>query len=50
MNFILTVGGHRWAVVKKEDKDEYMAALESASVGKDIGPFANFIMNMTVKD
>ena len=50
MNFILTVGGYRWVVVKKEDKGEYMAALETASVGEDISRFANFIMNMAVKD
>ncbi len=50
MNFLLIVGGYNWVVVRREDKNEYMAALESASVGKDISPFSNFIMNMAVKN
>ena len=50
MNFLLTVGGYKWVVVRKEDRNKYMAALESASVGKDIIPFANFIMDMAVND
>jgi Fic family protein len=48
MNFLLIVGGYNWVVVRREDKNEYMAALESASVGKDVSPFANFIMGMAV--
>ena len=50
MNFLLTVGGYKWVVVRREDKSEYMAALESASVHKDVTPFTNFIMGMAVED
>ena len=46
MNFLLIVGGYRWVVVTKEAKDKYLAALESASVGKDIKPFIGFILDM----
>jgi hypothetical protein len=48
MNFLLTVGGYNWVVVTREDRNEYMAALESASVGKDVSSFANFIIGMAV--
>jgi len=49
MNFILTVGGHRWVVVTKETKKIYLSALEAASVGINIKPFARFILARTEK-
>ena len=34
---MLASGGYPWAVIRVEDRDVYMAALESASIGRDIG-------------
>lgn len=44
MNFMLISGGYKWMVIRVEERDEYMAALESASVAKEIEPFAEFIL------
>ncbi|HDL01010.1 MAG TPA: hypothetical protein ENH23_02105 [candidate division Zixibacteria bacterium] len=49
MNFIFIVGGYRWVVIKQETKGRYLAALESASVGKDIVPFVDFILDTIEK-
>jgi len=46
MNFLFVVGGYNWVIVKKEAREQYMAALESASVNKDIKPFVAFIASM----
>jgi fido (protein-threonine AMPylation protein) len=43
MNAMLASGGYPWTVIRVEDRDAYMKALESASVRMDIGPFASFI-------
>jgi hypothetical protein len=43
MNAMLASGGYPWTVIRVEDRDAYMAALESASVQMNIGPFATFI-------
>ena len=43
MNVMLASGGYPWTIVPLERRDDYMAALESASVKQDIGPFAAFI-------
>ena len=43
MNVMLASGGYPWTIVPLERRDEYMVALESASVKQDIGPFAAFI-------
>lgn len=43
MNVLLAAGGYPWTVIHVDDRDEYMSALESASVGDDLSPFANFI-------
>ena len=43
MNAMLASGGYPWTVIRVEDRDAYMKALESASVPMDIGPFASFI-------
>jgi len=43
MNALLASGGYPWTVVRVEDRDAYMKALESASVQMDIGPFASFL-------
>ncbi len=43
MNAMLASGGYPWTVIRVEDRDIYMAGLESASVDQDIGPFAKFV-------
>jgi Fic family protein len=43
MNAMLASGGYSWTVIRVEDREAYMKALESASVENDIGPFTTFI-------
>lgn len=43
MNAMLASGGYPWTVIDVEHRAAYMSALESASVGGDIVPFAQFI-------
>jgi Fic/DOC family len=43
MNAMLASGGYPWTVIRVEDRDAYMKALESASVQMNIEPFATFI-------
>jgi fido (protein-threonine AMPylation protein) len=43
MNAMLASGGYPWTVIRVEDRDTYLAALESASVNTDIRPFAVFV-------
>lgn len=49
MNFLFIIGGYKWVVIKLETREEYLAALESASVDKDITQFVDFILN-TIKN
>ena len=43
MNGMLASGGYPWTVVRVEDRNAYMAALEAASIDQDIVPFARFV-------
>jgi len=43
MNAMLASGGYPWTVIRVQDRDAYLAALERASVDQDIEPFARFI-------
>lgn len=43
MNVQLISGGYPWVVVPVERREEYMQALEIASVEGDISQFARFI-------
>jgi Fic family protein len=43
MNVMLTSGGYPWTVIPVEKRENYMSALESASVDQDIEPFTKFI-------
>jgi fido (protein-threonine AMPylation protein) len=43
MNAMLAAGGYPWTVIRVEDRDAYMQALENASVETNIRPFAEFI-------
>ncbi len=43
MNAMLASGGYPWTVIRVDDRDAYLAALDSASLDADIEPFALFI-------
>lgn len=46
MNVMLAGGGYPWTVVPVEQRDDYMAALEQASVHQNITPFSQFLGNL----
>ena len=46
MNTMLASGGYPWTVIPVEERNEYMAALEEASVGQNIGPFTDFLAQL----
>jgi fido (protein-threonine AMPylation protein) len=46
MNLMMASGGYPWTIVPLERRADYMAALESASVGQDIKPFAKFLAEL----
>ncbi len=46
MNVMLAGGGYPWTVVPLEERVTYMAALEEASVGQHIAPFADFLAGL----
>lgn len=43
MNVLLASGGYPWTIIRVEDRDSYLSALETASVNTDIRPFASFL-------
>jgi fido (protein-threonine AMPylation protein) len=43
MNVMLASGGYPWAVIRVEDRDACLAALDRASIDMDIDPFATFV-------
>jgi len=45
MNVMLASGGYRWTIISKDDRDQYMSALEQASIQGNITPFATFLAN-----
>jgi Fic family protein len=44
MKVMLASGGYPWTVIRVEDRDDYLHALDSASIDGDIKPFAQFII------
>ncbi|MFC3559791.1 Fic family protein [Pedobacter jamesrossensis] len=46
LNTMLASGGYPWTVVPVEKRDEYMKALEHASVEQDISLFSKFIAHL----
>lgn len=46
MNAMLASGGYPWTVIPVESRDEYMNALEHASVNGNIEPFAIYISDL----
>jgi len=43
MNTMMASGGYPWTVITVDTHDQYMAALEQASVNKNIKPFVGFL-------
>lgn len=50
MNLMLASGGYPWTVIPVERRDEYMEALEQASVYRNIVPFAQLIGKLVKKN
>lgn len=46
MNVMLAAGGYPWTVLPVEERSEYMAALEAASVEQNIEQFAAFLARL----
>lgn len=49
MNLMMAAGGYPWTVIPVAKRKAYMAALESASVGEDVQPFAEFLASLVEK-
>jgi len=43
MNVMMAAAGHPWTVIRIDHRDEYMTALETASVEENIVPFADLL-------
>jgi Fic family protein len=43
MNAMLASGGYPWTVVRVDDRSQYLACLETASVEMNVRPFATFL-------
>jgi len=46
MNAMLVTGDYSWTIIPREKRNEYMSALETASINGDIIPFAEFIYSL----
>jgi Fic family protein len=49
INTMMASGGYPWTVIPVTDRNGYVNALEKASVGEDIAPFANFLTRLVKK-
>lgn len=49
MNLMLASGGYPWTVIPVSERKIYMEALENASVGENIVPFADFLAGLVRK-
>jgi fido (protein-threonine AMPylation protein) len=47
MNVMLASGGYAWTVIRVEDRNAYLGALDSASIDMDIKPFSAFVAERT---
>jgi len=43
MNTMMASGGYPWTVITVDTRDQYMTALEQASVNKNIRPFVELL-------
>ena len=46
MNVMMASGGYPWTVIPVTGRNAYINALEKASVGEDIVPFADFLAEL----
>lgn len=46
MNIMLASGGYKWTIIRKDVRDEYMSALERASVKGEIEDFAHLLSSI----
>ena len=46
MNAMLISGGYDWTIIPVERRQEYMSALEKASVNEDITDFTLFLVSL----
>ena len=46
LNVMLASGGYPWTVIPVEERKDYMAALEKASVENKIEPFVKFLAHL----
>jgi Fic/DOC family len=49
MNAMLASGGYPWTVIPLAERTRYMGALEAASVGRDIQPFAELLGELVAR-
>lgn len=49
MNALLAAGGYPWTIIRVEERERYFAALEAASVGGDVRPFARFVADQMTR-
>lgn len=49
MNAMVASGGYPWMIIPVDRRADYMAALESASVGQNIEPFARFLAGLVTR-
>lgn len=49
MNAMLASGGYPWTIIPVEQRNEYLTALERASVDQDISEFTNFLARLVKK-
>jgi hypothetical protein len=49
MNTMMASGGYPWTVIPLTARNAYVNALETASVGEDIVPFADFLAGLVKK-
>ena len=45
----MMAAGYPWTVIPLPERKAYMASLEKASVGEDIGPFEDFLARLVEK-
>ncbi len=43
MNLMFASGGYPWTVIRVQDRDKYLNALDRASIDSEIGPFSRFV-------
>ena len=49
MNTMMAAGGYPWTVIPLPERKTYMACLENASVGENIGPLTGFLATLVEK-